>query len=198
MSRPYKYLGIAGALLLPAGAVALTIPNLFSNGDVLTASALNENFAAIEGELNQLRTDVTALQAALDAKASGDDITQLNSAVSSLQSSLNQKASTASVTALQTDVATLSSSALTDCSLHWTDCAPTDVACFATCPAGKFAIAGSCHAAGGKFLNSDFPNPPGAWPTSGESFTKFDRTHCRGTAAGDILSSFVVCCAEGI
>jgi hypothetical protein len=195
MNRIHAQLGIAGALLLPAAAVALTTPNLFSNGDVLSASDLNENFSAIEAEVNALRSDVTALQSALDSKAS-------SGAVISLQSSVDQKASAASVAALESDVGELAGSALTGCVWQWEACDTDTTAteCRADCPSGKHVVAGGCDNEPGHGVTEIRPIPQDSapFPSPGASFTDYDTVFCRVAAAGEIQAAFALCCSNGI
>ena len=57
--KSWRWLGVAGALIVPTLAVAaLQIPNTFSPGDRISASEMNENFAAV-------KTKVDALEAQL-------------------------------------------------------------------------------------------------------------------------------------
>ena len=68
----YIFLGIFLAALGLWG-LAVTIPNSFSSGDVVSASKMNQNFQALkaavdqlEGKLTDLETTMTALQAEQD------------------------------------------------------------------------------------------------------------------------------------
>lgn len=62
-SKLYTYLGIAGALLVPAFAVAaVEIPNVFEGGDPVSASQMNENFAAMAEAIEALEEKVEALE----------------------------------------------------------------------------------------------------------------------------------------
>ena len=62
----YRGIGIAGALFVPALAIAaFTVPNTFVAETVISASAMNQNFDAVASELE-------LLQARLDALESGD------------------------------------------------------------------------------------------------------------------------------
>jgi hypothetical protein len=56
------------ALTLVWGA-ALTIPNTFVAGEVISATAMNENFAAVAAAMEALETQVAAQQAQLEALA---------------------------------------------------------------------------------------------------------------------------------
>jgi hypothetical protein len=58
-------LGVAGALALPALAVAaVELPHLFVAGDVISAAEMNANFKALTDELEALRGEVDALKEA--------------------------------------------------------------------------------------------------------------------------------------
>ena len=62
-SKIYTYLGIAGALLVPALAVAaIDIPNVFAGGEPVSASQMNENFEAMADAIDTLETKVEALE----------------------------------------------------------------------------------------------------------------------------------------
>ena len=61
MNRKLGILGVAGALLLPALAVAaFSVPHSFSAGEVISSQQMNSNFAAIKTELEALQTINTA------------------------------------------------------------------------------------------------------------------------------------------
>jgi hypothetical protein len=50
-----RWLGVAGALLLPPLAVAaLEIPNTFSAGDPISASQMNDNFQTVKAKVEEL------------------------------------------------------------------------------------------------------------------------------------------------
>ncbi|HEY6725928.1 MAG TPA: hypothetical protein VI197_17965 [Polyangiaceae bacterium] len=58
-SKLYTHLGIAGALLVPALAVAaVEIPNVFEGGDPVSASQMNENFEAMADAIDALEARV--------------------------------------------------------------------------------------------------------------------------------------------
>lgn len=64
-SKLYTYLGITGALLVPALAVAaIEIPNVFEGGDPVSASEMNQNFEALADALEQLEEKVEKLEGA--------------------------------------------------------------------------------------------------------------------------------------
>ncbi len=56
---------VLGAAIVAAGlsALAVTIPNSFSSGQVISAAGLNANFAALKTAVDALETKVTALEA---------------------------------------------------------------------------------------------------------------------------------------
>jgi hypothetical protein len=57
-------LGVAGAVLLPALAIAaFDIPNSFTAGTVISSSKVNRNFEAVADELTALQNRVAALEA---------------------------------------------------------------------------------------------------------------------------------------
>jgi hypothetical protein len=58
----YQVLGVGLALLLPALAVGLEIPNSFTAGTPIRAADVNENFEAVAEELAALRAEVEALK----------------------------------------------------------------------------------------------------------------------------------------
>ena len=62
-NRLYSALGVGCALLVPALAVGLEIPNAFTSGTAIRAADVNENFEAIGEELAALRSEVETLQA---------------------------------------------------------------------------------------------------------------------------------------
>ena len=56
-----RWLGVAGALLVPAVAVAvLDIPNTFSAGQTVSAALMNANFAAIKSKVEELEGDLAS------------------------------------------------------------------------------------------------------------------------------------------
>src|SRR5688572_27783903 len=58
-SKLYTHLGIAGALLVPALAVAaVEIPNVFEGGDPVSASQMNENFQVMTDAIEALEARV--------------------------------------------------------------------------------------------------------------------------------------------
>src|SRR6187549_957891 len=62
-SKVYTYLGIAGALLVPAFAVAsVEIPNVFEGGNPVSASEMNENFEVMADALEALEAKVETLE----------------------------------------------------------------------------------------------------------------------------------------
>ena len=64
-AKLYTYLGIAGALLVPAIAVAaIEIPNVFEGGDPVSASEMNENFEVMASAIEVLEHKVEALESA--------------------------------------------------------------------------------------------------------------------------------------
>lgn len=66
-SKLYYYLGVAGALVVPALSVAaVNIPNVFSAGDTVSSSKMNENFTTLRDAINTLESQVEDLQAELD------------------------------------------------------------------------------------------------------------------------------------
>jgi hypothetical protein len=62
-NKLYSVLGVGCALLVPALAVGLEIPNAFTAGTAIRAADMNENFEAIGEELAALRSEVETLQA---------------------------------------------------------------------------------------------------------------------------------------
>jgi len=64
-NRLYSVLGVGCALLVPALAVGLEIPNAFTSGTAIRAADVNENFNAIGEELADLRSQIEALQSKL-------------------------------------------------------------------------------------------------------------------------------------
>jgi len=77
-SKLYNYLGIAGALAVPALAIAaVNIPNVFNAGDTVSASAMNQNFTVLKNAHDALETQVATLQTQLtEARAAAGYITQ--------------------------------------------------------------------------------------------------------------------------
>lgn len=62
-SKLYTYLGIAGALLVPALAVAtVEIPNVFEGGQTVSASKMNDNFTVMANAINALEAKVETLE----------------------------------------------------------------------------------------------------------------------------------------
>lgn len=62
-SKLYTHLGIAGALLIPALAVAaVEIPNVFEGGDPVSASEMNENFEVMANAIEALEAKVETLE----------------------------------------------------------------------------------------------------------------------------------------
>jgi hypothetical protein len=60
--RIYRYLGIVGAVLLPAIAVAQLLDlNVFEREMPISSSAMNDNFSKIKDKLNALETENSAL-----------------------------------------------------------------------------------------------------------------------------------------
>ncbi len=57
-----KILGVSVALLVPAAAVALTLPNTFSEGDALSASQMNANFDTLRVEMESLQAELADLR----------------------------------------------------------------------------------------------------------------------------------------
>ncbi len=203
MTRIHTPLGIAGALLVPAAAIALTTPNIFSDGDVLTASDLNENFQAMEAEINSLRADVTALQSALNGKASTTSVSSLQTSVSSLDGELNVL--DGEVSSLQSDVAgvvsdtsALVGSALHECTWHFDPCEGQPEVCVAVCPAGKHAVAIGCDS-GASGLTESYPVPPVStpFPADGSSVTAYNRGACRAADPDALQTAFALCCSIG-
>src|SRR6187551_3215285 len=62
-SKLYTHLGMAGALLIPALAVAaVDIPHMFKGGDRVSASEMNQNFEAMAEAIEALEAKVEALE----------------------------------------------------------------------------------------------------------------------------------------
>ena len=62
-SKLYTHLGIAGALLIPALAVAaVEIPNVFEGGNPVSASEMNDNFKAMADAIDALEAKVETLE----------------------------------------------------------------------------------------------------------------------------------------
>ncbi len=83
----------------PAPAGDLTIPNTFQPGTPAVAAEVNDNFTAVETEVDDNDSRIAALEAALAAQAS---------AISTLQSTVASQAST--ITTLQNNLAAVQSS----------------------------------------------------------------------------------------
>ena len=81
-AKVYHHLGILGALALPGLAVAaVEIPNVFSAGDPVSSSAMNENFSSVGASIEALQTTVASLQGELDeARSAAGYITLANGA----------------------------------------------------------------------------------------------------------------------
>src|SRR5262245_56806458 len=63
----YYYLGIVGALGVPALAVAaVNIPHVFHAGDEVSSSGMNENFSTLADAVNALEAQLATLEADLD------------------------------------------------------------------------------------------------------------------------------------
>ncbi len=79
-TKIYRYLGIAGALLVPTFAVAATqIPYVFQAGDPVSATEMNANFSTLDGAVNNLEEHLSDLQAELaEARAAAGYITLAN------------------------------------------------------------------------------------------------------------------------
>ncbi len=61
-AKSWRWLGVVGALLLPALAVAAVgIPNTFSAGDVISASEMNENFDAVKAKMDELEAKLAGV-----------------------------------------------------------------------------------------------------------------------------------------
>ncbi len=70
-SKTGALLGTLGALLVPAVAIsALNVPHSFSSGDPISASQMNENFAAIKATVDALEAKASATDEALQALSS--------------------------------------------------------------------------------------------------------------------------------
>jgi hypothetical protein len=60
-----RYLGIIGAVLVPAAVIAaFNVPHAFQTGEVLKADSLNTNFNAVKAELESLQGRMAALETA--------------------------------------------------------------------------------------------------------------------------------------
>jgi hypothetical protein len=64
-SKFYHVLGAIAALLVPAIAVGLEVPNAFTTGTPIRAADMNENFEAVGEELAALRGEIDALKSRL-------------------------------------------------------------------------------------------------------------------------------------
>lgn len=68
MMKAYRILGVIGAILLPGAAIAaLDIPNVFSEGDVISSSEMNQNFTAVKTSVDALEDRIAVLEAHLAA-----------------------------------------------------------------------------------------------------------------------------------
>jgi hypothetical protein len=78
-------IGIPAFILGVATVAYANVPNVFSSGEVLTAAALNADFAYHDTEIAALQTDIQTLQSTLSTLQSSATATQ--SALATLQSS---------------------------------------------------------------------------------------------------------------
>lgn len=205
MKRVHSQLGIAAAILVPAVAVGLTTPNVFSDGEVLTAAKLNENFAAIEDDVNSLRSEVLALQSDVSNKATTQAVSSLQGTVSAMDSQLTAMSAdvsslAANIATLQNETAELADGALTGCGWYYQGCSDTEPTCTAYCPAGTYAVSGGCDGVVGQMLTEvrPFPVSQTSFPANGASITAYNATRCRGTDIDALESAFVLCCSNGI
>ncbi len=58
----FNVLGVGLALALPTAAVAVTLPNTFNEGDVISATEMNANFNALSGAVDSLVERVDVLE----------------------------------------------------------------------------------------------------------------------------------------
>lgn len=176
--RSYRYLGVVGALLVPALAVAaFNLPHGFMAGEVLTAANLNNNFNAVKQELESLQSRVTTLENGTVSKA-------------------EYQALAARVAALETSSTELNRVSLKSCKWHYEQCnnIPAFQECTAVCPVGTYALAGGCDAANASSMSEDRPAPPGPpFPPSGSSAKLYDRYVCEASE-GTFQNTYVLCC----
>jgi hypothetical protein len=106
---PYRYLGILGALLIPAVAIAaLQIPNTFHAGDPLSASALNANFAAVQTEANAIGADLTSVKdgiSGFDFAGASTELTALRAEVDQLKADADARADIAGYVTMPDEIA---------------------------------------------------------------------------------------------
>ena len=117
-SRKWRWLGAAGAAFVPALAfAALEVPHEFAAGDPIVAAEMNENFDAVQTEVNALeatlveqQTELSGHDAAIAANASSastnagaialnaSDIDELDGRVTALEGGLQIMAHQVTVT----------------------------------------------------------------------------------------------------
>jgi len=180
MKRPpsVRVLGILGALLVPALAVAaFNLPHAFSQGELLTAANLNNNFNAIKAELESLQARVATLETNSGSKA---DLTALQGRVTTIEGTSTE----------------LSRVALTNCKWYWQGCnIPMFEECVAQCPANTYALAGGCDSSNATAVSEDRPAPAvyPPFPPSGASPKQYDKWVCE-SSNGTFQNSYVLCC----
>ncbi len=90
MSRTFRrslLVGIPFATVVGLTALAYAVPNIFASGNQLSASLMNQNFAALETEVSGGTGGVTNLQAQVTALTT--TVTNLQTTVTNLQNQVN-------------------------------------------------------------------------------------------------------------
>jgi hypothetical protein len=80
--------------LLGAYSLAVTVPNLFAAGDVISAAKMNANFAALEAEVNALKSKSLGFETFKNAAPTAKGTVRVLAAVSFSGAILNQYSST--------------------------------------------------------------------------------------------------------
>jgi hypothetical protein len=194
-----RVLGILGALLVPALAVAaFNLPHAFQSGEVLTAANLNNNFNAVKTELEALQARVTMLE---NASAAKTDLQALTTRVTTLETNSSSKtdvqALQSRVTTVEGTSAELSRVSLSKCKWHWEPCnIPMFEECVAQCPANTFALAGGCDSSNATSISEHRPAPAvyPPFPPSGAPAKDYDKWVCE-SSDGTFQNSYVLCCA---